>query len=248
MDARHGAEYMLQWCSHDNNLPDLLNFCDYLLEKLNDALVDPTGKVLQRAKIWESYFYIRSQETFINLWTIFLNAANSPVGTPVLYQHITDLIFEELLQEKYVVSASASKGSIASVTHDEANTMRYVAGYMCRHLRKKIEASSHPLKEEMVLCLMTMVKDKDDTCSGPCEEWNDLVDIGGAYGMCVKTLIHFSCVLKKRYDSCFHPYYMKQIKKINSLILLYPMTTFCSTGRLLVLTLKRMISKSIPTC
>lgn len=49
---------------------------------------------------------------------------------------------------------------------------------MCRHLEEKIEASSHPLKEEMVLCLMTMVKDKDDTSSGPYEEWTDLVDWG----------------------------------------------------------------------
>jgi len=128
MDARRGAEYMLQWCTNDNNLPDLLSFCDDLLEKLNSALVDPIGKVLQRDKIWESYFYVHSQETFINHWTIFLNAANSPVGTPVLYQHLTDLIFEDLLQEKYVISASASKGSIAPVTHDEANAMRYVAG------------------------------------------------------------------------------------------------------------------------
>jgi len=47
------------------------------------------------------------------------------------------------------------------MTNDEANAKRYVAGYICCHLRKKIEASSHPFKEELVLCLMTMVKDKD---------------------------------------------------------------------------------------
>jgi len=65
------------------------------------------------------------------------------------------------------------------LTINEANPLRYVAGYVCRHLRKKIEASAHPPKEEMILCLMNMVKDKLDTSEGHCEEWTNLVDCGG---------------------------------------------------------------------
>jgi len=63
----------------------------------------------------------------------------------------------------------------------------------------------------MVLCLMTMVKDEDNTSSGLCEEWTNLGG-GGTYGMFVKTLTHFSCVSKKRYNSCFHPYYIRADK------------------------------------
>ena len=61
----------------------------------------------------------------------------------------------------------------------EANALMYVAGYVCCHLRKRIEASAHPLIEEMVLCLMSMVKDKLDTSKGHCEEWTNLVNCGG---------------------------------------------------------------------
>jgi len=153
-----------------------------------------SGKVLHRDKIWESYFYIRSQETFINRLTVFLHATNSPVGTPVLYQHLTDIIFKDMLHTRYSVSTSATEENPVPLTDDEANAMRYVAGYMCRHLRKKIETSCHPLKEEMVLCLMTMVKDKDDTSSGPCEEWTDLVDRGGLWHVRENTHSFFLCL------------------------------------------------------
>ena len=97
----------------------------------------------------------------------------------MLYQHLTDIIFKELLRVKYSVLANdCDSERPGPLTVNEVNVLRYVAGYVCCHLRKKIEASSHPLKEDMVLCLMTMVKDKSDTSRGPCEEWPDLVDRG----------------------------------------------------------------------
>ena len=82
------------------------------------------------------------------------------------------------------------------LTNNEANALRCVAGYVCRHLRKKIEAFSHPLKEEMILCLMSMVKDKSDTSSKPCEEWTDLIDHGGLWHVQERTLI-FSLYLEE---------------------------------------------------
>ena len=65
----------------------------------------------------------------------------------MLYQHLTDIIFKELLREKYSVSVNDSERAGPVITMDEANILRYVAGYVCHHLRKKIEASNHPLKE-----------------------------------------------------------------------------------------------------
>lgn len=195
VNARIGAEYMLQWCSNRDNLPSLLKFTDDFIKDLKGALLNPNGKALQRDKVWESYFYIRSQETFTNRWTVFLCGANSSTGTPVLYQHLTDIIFQELLREKYSVSANdCDSERPGPLTVNEVNVLRYVAGYVCRHLRKKIEASSHPLKEDMVLCLMTMVKDKSDTSSGPCEEWTDLVDRGGLWHVQENTHSFFLCL------------------------------------------------------
>ena len=166
-----------------------------LLEDLNGALVNPSGKALHRDKLWESYFYIRTQEGFINRWTVFLCGVNSPVGSPVLYQHLTDLVFKELLHLKYSIAANNTENAgVGPLTYNEVNALRYAAGYVCRHIRKKIEASNHPLKEEMTLCLMTMVKEKSDTTSGPCEEWTDLVDRGGLWHIRENTHSFFLCL------------------------------------------------------
>ena len=63
-----------------------------LLGDLNGPLVNPSGKALHRDKLWVSYFYICTQEGFINSWTVFLCGVNSLVGSPVLYQYLTDLV------------------------------------------------------------------------------------------------------------------------------------------------------------
>ena len=53
-----------------------------------------------------TFTFVHNTEVFTNRWTISLCSANSPIGTPVLYQHLTDIIFKELLREKYSVSAN----------------------------------------------------------------------------------------------------------------------------------------------
>ena len=172
-----------------------------LLGDLNGALVNPSGKVLHRDKLWESYFYVCSKETFINHWNVFLCTTNSPAGSPVLYQHLTDLVFKALLHSEYSVMVNDTENiSSTHLTYNEVNALRYAAGYVCRHIRKKIEVSSHPLKEEMVLSLMTMVKEKYDTTSGPCEVWTDLIDQGGLWHIQENT--HSFCLCLE--EVCVH--------------------------------------------
>ena len=114
-----------------------------LLGDLIEALINLSGKALHRDKLWESYFYICIQEGFINHWTVFLCGANSPVGSPVLYQHLTDLVFKELLYLKYSIAANDTEhAGIGPLTYNEVNALRYPAGYVCRHIRKKIETSN----------------------------------------------------------------------------------------------------------
>ena len=170
-----------------------------LLGDLNGALVNPSGKALLRDKLWNHTFYICTQEGFINHWTVFLCGANFPVGSSVLYQHLTDLVFKELLHLKYSIAANDTENAgVGPLTYNGVNALRYVAGYVCRHSRKKIQASNHPLKEEMTLCLMTMVKEKSDTISGPCEEWTDLVDWGGLWHIRESTHSFFLCLEEVR--------------------------------------------------
>ena len=46
----------------------------------------------------------------------------------------------------------------------------------------------------MILCLMTMVKEKNDTSSGPCEEWTDLLNCGGLWHVQENTHSFFLCL------------------------------------------------------
>ena len=136
INARIGADRLYRWCCNSENYARLQNFMEVLLGVLNGALVNPSGKALHRDKHWESYFYIHTQEGFINRWTVFLCGANFPVGSPVLYQHLTNLVFKELLHLKYSIAANDTE--YAGIGH---LTLRYAAGYVSCHIMKKIEAS-----------------------------------------------------------------------------------------------------------
>jgi len=102
----------------------------------------------------EKIFFLRSSDNFIDDWVSFLGSANV-TATPILYQHISDVIFRKHINDRNTVSATDTKLDAAPViTQREGNALRYAAGYVCRHLRKKIERSKHKLREEMVLRLM----------------------------------------------------------------------------------------------
>ena len=64
-----------------------------------------------------------------------------------------------------------------SLTYEEKNALRYTAGYVPRALRKKLKKSAHPLKEELVLCLVEMTE--GDRGIDESEDWVNSVDRGG---------------------------------------------------------------------
>ena len=81
---------------------------------------------------------------------------NQPIQ-PVLYQHLTDEVFKILIERHFRVVRLEHDAS-GEIETNEGNVLHYVAGYVCRHLRKKIEKENHEYKEEMVLCLMQLEK------------------------------------------------------------------------------------------
>jgi len=99
------------------------------------------------------------------------------------------------LQLNKVQCITAASCSREGITYDDgAAESGHKSGYVCHHIRKKIEASIHPLKKDMVLCLMTMVKEKSDTTSGLCEEWTNLVDRGRLWHIRENTHSFFLCL------------------------------------------------------
>ena len=67
------------------------------------------------------------------------------------------------------------------LTENERNALRYTAGYICRHLRTQLERGNHLMKEELILCLMELTKDKDSGKGDSDEEWTVRTDRGGLW-------------------------------------------------------------------
>ena len=83
-------------------------------------------------KLWREFFKVRSAPDFISQWTTFLE----PVGErakPVLFQHLTDLIFRKCLSEQFQVLHLDQQDSV-ELTEAKNGALRYVAGYICRQL------------------------------------------------------------------------------------------------------------------
>ena len=93
----------------------------------------------------------------------------------------TDLIFKDLVYENFQISKSRCTYEIETITVLEVSVLRYATSYVCQHLRQKLEHGNDRLKEEMILCLMELVKDYSDETIGTSEEWTMLVDRGGLW-------------------------------------------------------------------
>ena len=57
---------------------------------------------------------------------------------PVLFQHLSDLIFQMLIEQHFEI-VHLDHEEFGELTENENAALRYVAGYICRHLRKKFK-------------------------------------------------------------------------------------------------------------
>ncbi len=73
----------------------------------------------------------------------------------------------------------------------DTNALRYAAGYICRSLRKNIESSSHPLMEELVLCLMDLIDDDEEDTASSSSDWLNTIDRGGLWHVSENTYMTF---------------------------------------------------------
>ncbi len=180
--ARTTATRVLLWCDDASNLPRLTTFAQELLQLLMECLATqqlPQGAV--REKMWEAYHKLRTSAVFKSMWVQFLETSAAVGACPIFYQYVTDRLFKAMIMHHFPVSPEAVNGAEPEIglTYEEINALRYAAGYVPRALRTKLERGSHPLKEELVLCLYEMTEDDGQEGSSQSEDWINLVDRGG---------------------------------------------------------------------
>ena len=178
-EARSVAESLLKWSLNEGNKEKMHEFVRFLFNQLEKPFIASVKKSCNREKLWRNYFLLRSSQEFVKLWTEFLKYADL-VPSPFFYQRLTDIVFREMIQDHFIFSNCADTDVMTPVSQ-EGSALRYAAGYVCRHLRKKLERESHELKEELILCLMALVKDRNSEECGTDEEWTKMMDRGGLW-------------------------------------------------------------------
>ena len=56
---------------------------------------------------------------------------------PVLFQHLTDIVFQMLLQNHFKALHVTEEISSGVTAKEESSALQYIAGYVYKHLRKK---------------------------------------------------------------------------------------------------------------
>ena len=112
---------------------------------------------------------------------------------PLFYQYVTEKIFQEMIQITFRThKASIASSTTEELTYEEANALRYVAGYVCFKIRKNISSSSHPMKDKILFCLMDLC-DEDDAPAYP-SDWINAIDRGGLVRVSENTCLLFHSI------------------------------------------------------
>ena len=177
-NAHKAATELSQWCC---NSPLQLFAADLLQLFKNVMKTSSKSQQKNRENIWKAFHQLRSSKSYEAKWAQFLTTSTTLPPCPIFYQYVSDQLFKTLLKAKFVVSDSPATDSTCTLTlsYEEENALWYASGYIPRSLRKKLETSSHPLKEELILCLLDLTEDQQDEFTDRSEDWTNLIDRGG---------------------------------------------------------------------
>ena len=105
IEAKGQAEHLLEWCLIEANKEKLDAFTEHILQDLiKGTIVLSATKSFRynKDKMWRGFFSLRTSEDFNKQWTNFLG--NSGVqAKPVLYQHLTDVLFRMLIKKHFEI-------------------------------------------------------------------------------------------------------------------------------------------------
>jgi len=97
-------------------------------------------------------------------------------------------LIENIIRYEYPITESArceDKATGGFLSEYEEKVIRYIARYIPVSLRKNLERSSHPHKEEFILCLWSMCEDEGETDADNfltyTKTWIERVNRGGLF-------------------------------------------------------------------
>ena len=111
-------------------------------------------KCVSRDKLWSLFHQLRLTK-LVTIWKDSFEKMGQERLDPLVEQRVNQTLFEDVLKTFIPDSQPAQKLSqLPTLSPDEENIVRYVAGYVSMKLMKKYEAQSLEVAEEFCECLM----------------------------------------------------------------------------------------------
>ena len=86
------------------------------------------------------------------------------------FQDATDRVFQKMIIAAFPLEDVGILQSQAErITYEDANIVRYIAGYVCRKVRSKIESSLQSNKVELLNCVEILLDDEE--VETPSSDW-----------------------------------------------------------------------------
>lgn len=169
-----------------------------------DVSASATAWKKRREHTWTNYHTLRTSEDYKACWRVFLGNiyGQSTEVSVMFYQYVSDYVLKKLLKQHHPVPstetqpiACCSQACSVGLTFEEKSGLCYAAGYVPRALKRKLLKSSHPLKNDLLLCLLDLLDDGDDEyIDDEATQWIDLIDRGGLTRVNGLTLEVFVCM------------------------------------------------------
>lgn len=168
------AEKVRTWMS--SNETEARFFEKQLANHMEKCFLGGVSKTSTREKVWGHYHKLRCSDAYKSFWKTLLTIIGcETVDDPIFYQHISHHIFKNALKDAFPLPSSTHEDT-PSLSYDEENIIRYVAGYVCNKLFKKLKKSVQ--NYDLTYGIQDMVEEDDCDIDGS-ETWLNLVDRGG---------------------------------------------------------------------
>jgi len=130
------ARTMVHCFSEPNELHQ--EFSSWLIASLTAVVESAKGlQHINKEKLWIQFHELTSSQDFISKWEGFANNLSVTVP-PLLYQHITDEIFKDIIKKSFgsLVSEATTEEDAITLSNEEENAIHYVGGYVIQQLKK----------------------------------------------------------------------------------------------------------------
>ena len=192
--ARQDAVLMYEWASKDENRQSLQSFSTTIVGMLETAL--PITHSITAEKLWSKYHSHRVSTPFKTQWHLFAVSVLGESTMPILSQHLTDLLMDQI---RFPIILPKPQHQNITLTIRENQALRYSAGYVCKHVLKKLEKSSHPHKDELIDSIADLYRTSPDDSGDSSDEdrstvWLKAIDRGGLCHVTDATFLVFQAM------------------------------------------------------